>query len=801
MRLVFLFALLLSFPVFAQNSATISGRIVSEADQQPLPFSEIVLSDAVSEEFISELLSDDAGRFVLEDVPRGNYLVRASGVGFEDTEVDLTVGLVNNILNLGDIALAARLEVEELVVIGSAIELEEGVRSFDLSDNFSSAGGSVMDAMKNMPGITVDQEGQVLLRGSDRVTILVDGKSSALTGHGNQSSSLDSIPSANIARVEIINNPSSRYDSNGLAGVINLVYEENRSLGWTGDVSFTAGIGALDRRRDDLPTELGSFSNNQKFTPAFNLNYGGDTFDYFLQGEVLIQDHLPNNEFTTRFFDNGDVRFSQVPENREQVRYIFNTGVDWAYSDTDTLTASFLVDYEDHTDIAEVPFIDGDSGDLLRFWFWREEEVTSLFNFTLDWNRQFAEPGHELGVSFQVSRAGEDESYFLNEESPVRVGTDETHLDAREWTIPLNIDYVRPLQSGRLELGSKIQRRVLPVDYEVVQGFESPIFDGLGEESEWNEDIFGGYVNYVFEQPKYGVEAGFRLEQTEVRYEVPDESVFYSEDDEYDYFRIFPNVRFTYNLNLDNVVSFHVNSRVDRPGEPELRVFPKFDDPELSKTGNPFLRPQFTDTFELAYQRFWNTGSAFVSVYHRDIEDTFERIYAPDTSNELFPVTHKIFQNTGDSTNDGIELTLSQDILPSWSLNTSVNWYNNDIDARTVEVAFPFVRDIDLVASDDTTWDLRINNQVSLPYRIEGQISYIYNAERNTSQGRALSRSSVDIGLNRPIWNDRGQVTFSVSDLFNQFGIREEIDVDGFTAEFENFFESQIVRLTVQYGL
>ena len=139
MRLVFLFALLLSFPVFAQNSATISGRIVSEADQQPLPFSEIVLSDAVSEEFISELLSDDAGRFVLEDVPRGNYLVRASGVGFEDTEVDLTVGLVNNILNLGDIALAARLEVEELVVIGCLLYTSPSPRDLSTSRMPSSA--------------------------------------------------------------------------------------------------------------------------------------------------------------------------------------------------------------------------------------------------------------------------------------------------------------------------------------------------------------------------------------------------------------------------------------------------------------------------------------------------------------------------------------------------------------------------------------------------------------------------------------------------------------------------------------
>ncbi len=790
---------LLSAQIAAQNTATISGRVVDANTQRPLAFSEITLKNAANGEAVTVFLSDATGVFILEDIPRGNYRVSAASVGHSPAEVELTVGLANDIFNLGDIRLSSNSDVEEIVVTSSTIELEEGIRSFNLADNAAFTGGSILDAMKGLPGVSVDQDGKVLLRGSDKVSVLVDGKVSSLTGYGNQSG-LGSIPSANIERIEIINNPSSRYDASGLAGVINIVYKNEKSSGWTGDLSFTAAVGQLEKRKKDLPTELGSYSNNQKYTPAISLNYGADNFDYFLQAEVLTQDHLPNNEFTTRFYDNGDVTLSQVPENREQDHYIVKTGVSWTASSKDTINASLLWDYEEHTDRAQVPFIDQATGNRLRYWFWTEEEVTGFFNINVDWERQFSEPGHKISASLQYTRGWEDESYFLNEDSLVRVGTDETHLDARENTVPLQIDYVRPLQTGRLELGGKFQKRWLPVEYDIVPGTNSVIYPGLGDESEWGETIYAGYVNYVYEQSNFGVEAGLRLEQTDVYYDVPPTNIYYAENDEYDYFEAYPNVRFTYNLNLDNIISLHYNNRVDRPGEPELRVFPKYDDPELSKTGNPYLRPQFTSTFEFAYQRFWSNGSAFIALYHRDIEDTFQRLYAPDTTNPIYPVTHKIYQNTGDSTNDGIEFSLAQELNETWSVNASLNWYKNDIDGDTVTVLFPFVRDLTIDASDDDTWDFKLNTRIALTTNTDLQLSYIYYADRNIPQGEASSRSSFDIGVNTLIFDGRGELNFSFADVFNKFGIKEEYDAAGYTAIYENYYESQVARLTVKYN-
>ena len=297
--------------------------------------------------------------------------------------------------------------------------------------------------MKSLPGVTVDQEGKVSLRGSDRVAILIDGAQSSLTGFGNQRG-LDSVSAANVEAIEIIHNPSARFDAAGMAGIINIIYKQEQQLGLSGDVGLAIGIGQFSKQRDDLPTELGSFSNNEKIIPSVNLNYNTETVRSFVQGELLFQDDLPNNEFTTRFYDDGRIIESQVPENREQTHYVVRLGSDWTVDDANTFSLSGIYDFETHTDRAQVPFILAATGERERFWFWREKEDTGFANISVDLKHQFATAGHELSVNLQYTRGWEDESYFLNEVSRVREGADMTRLDAEENTLPLSIDYTRP---------------------------------------------------------------------------------------------------------------------------------------------------------------------------------------------------------------------------------------------------------------------------------------------------------------------------------------------------------------------
>src|SRR5687768_17304072 len=604
-----------------QNTAVLAGRVLDVANGSPIAFASVVIEEAASGKQLSGALSGENGRFVVQGLPAGSHKVRISFVGYYPADTDLLVSTLNQSYDLGDIRLPRLEGFEEKVTVTAEAIRAAGIDTqvFRLDEGPAQSTGTILDALKNVPGVTVDQEGKVSLRGSDKVAILIDGRQSSLTGFGSQRG-LDSVSAANIEAIEIINNPSARFDAAGMAGIINIIYKKEQQLGWSGDAAFNVGVGQFTRQRRDLPTDLGSFTNNEKIAPGVNLTYRTPRTRTFMQGELMLQDDLPNNEFTTRFYDDGRVIESQVPENREQYIYTVRLGSDFTVNDRNTVTLSGVHNYEHHIDVAQVPFILQQTGERERFWFWRESEGTGFTNATLDFTHRFSTPGHELGVNLQFTRGKEDEAYFLNEESRIRVGTDDTHIVAIENTLPLSIDYTRPLPTGRLELGTKLQRRWIPVTYTVRRGIQSVIYQGLGDFSNWDENIFAGYANLIRITPRYTLEGGLRLEETQVSYTIPEENIYYPGSDEYGYFGVFPNVKLTYSLSTANRFTAAYNRRVDRPGEPELRIFPKYDDPEILKVGNPFLRPQFTNAYEAGFSRSWLGGSGSATLYRRDVD-------------------------------------------------------------------------------------------------------------------------------------------------------------------------------------
>ena len=324
------------------------------------------------------------------------------------------------------------------------------------------------------------------------------------------------------------------------------------------------------------------------------------------------------------------------------------------------------------------------------------------------------------------------------------------------------------------------------------------IYEGLGDFSDWNEDIYATYANMVQVRNSYSLEAGVRIEQTNVAYTIPDENIYYEGSDAYDYFEVFPNVKFTYRLDERNQLIAAYNRRIDRPGEPELRIFPKYDDPELLKVGNPFLRPQLTNVFEVGFGRSWDGGSVNTAFYYRDIADAFQRVFAIDDTNPDYDIVNRIFENAGNSTQSGIEVIVEQQMAAPWRLSGSINWFTNDIEALETTLLFPTPRPFTLAASRDDTWDFTINNQFRLPRAGELQLSYIRYAGRNVPQGRERARSSLDLAATWPIINERAEWVVTVSDIFNDFAVEREIDGLGFTAVYQNLLESQVVSVGVR---
>jgi outer membrane receptor protein involved in Fe transport len=791
----------LAWPVLAQDEVHVSGRLVDSESGEPLAFAAVTVHRTPSGDLVSGAVTDDAGRFGIIGIPEGQYLVRFTYLGYEAGETDLLVGELNRNFDLGTIPLArASQDLDEVTVRAERPDVSPDMekKTVYMDENIAGSGGSVLDAMRTMPGVTVDQEGRVILRGSDRVVVLIDGKQSSLTGFGNQRG-LDNIPAANIERIEIITNPSARYDAAGMAGIINIVYRKERETGFNGDAGLAMGLGALTRPREDLPTDLGSYAVNPKLIPGVNVNYRRDKVNFFLQSEAMFLKGLPNNEFTTRTYDDGQVTRSQVPENRTQQHYILKGGADVFFNGRNTLTLSGIYDWESHVDTAQVAYIDGQTDERYRYITWHEEEITGFMNYSARFKHNFIQPGHVLDAYAQYTRGWEDETYYINDSSYVREGRDVTSVLGVEHIVGLELDYTKPLSSGRLEAGGKLQVRRLPVDYEARPGPQTMLYPGLGNWSDWGENIYAGYVNFIHESPSYDIEAGIRAEQTEVFYEMDPENIYYSENDAYDYFGLYPAIRLSYKPHPDHRISVFYNRRVDRPGEPELRMFAKSDDHELLKVGNPYLRPQFTQSFELAYRFKWESGSVYLAGYYRMIDDPFMRVYTADTSNAAYDVIVKIYANTGSATNAGAEGVFSQQLFGLWKLTGNANYYRNTIHSHRGSLLFPYPHDFRIEESQDNTFDLKLNNQFDIGQRWQVQLTALYLAPKNIPQGRQLSRSSVDLGILLRLFGSRGELRFSASDIFNTYGIRQEISGEGFSALYENFYETQVFRLGFKY--
>lgn len=794
---------LCAFSNSAVANTTVFGRVIATENESPLENAVITLVPGQSSEPLAAVSTDSDGRYLLEAIPPGTYEISINRTGYESFLSSLFVGKRSSFINLGDTSLIENKSLLEEVVTTAKREIS-GIsidrRIYSMEDNFAQSGGNLMDALKGLPGVSIEEDGKIRLRGSDRIVIMVDGKQSALAGYGGQSS-LESIPTGNIESIEIINNPSARYDSSGAAGIINIIYRKNIEEGLSGDYGITGAVGVLTQREADLPTELGSMTKNPKISSSLNLSYASGQVRAFFQGELLAQEALPNNEFSVRRYDDGRTIISQVPENREQIRTIVRGGADVTLTENSRLVLSAIYDRESHEDNAQVPFIDTDTNEWLRYWFWKEKEVTGFASLSANYTYEFDDPGHKLESELEYISGWEDESYYVNEISPVREGTDATFLDAKEYTLPLTVNYIRPLPFGLLETGVRVQKRWIPVEYQIEQGEDSILYPGLGEQTEWKEDINSIYGNLLWESENNSIEAGVRLEHTKVTYEIDEHNIYYAEGDRYDYFEVYPSVRLSRNWRSDLSVSLAYSRRVDRPGEPELRIFPKVDDPELMKVGNPYLRPQFTDSWELAIEKSWETGSAILSFYYRDIQDSFRRIYSIDESNEKYDIVNRTYQNTGSERDTGIELIWSQDIKQTVKLSASLNAYQIDIAAFSGEVLFPTARPFFVAESSDTTWDGKLTVLATLPWQVEAQATLVYYDDRAIAQGYRLSRSSLDIGLRRSIESMNGEVIFSVTDALNHFAIREHIQAVGLTAEYNNYLETQVVRLGFKFNI
>lgn len=775
------------------TSVTLSGSVKNAETKAPLPYLPIQLQAEKDSALVARVLTSETGEFTFAGLKKGVYTLVVRSIGFQPIRQRVLIGELSPFLDLGDVLMVRNVQTLGTVAVTATedqVSAAMDKKTFTVADNISQLGGSVLQAMSTVPGVTVGQDKKVELRGSDKVMVLIDGKQTALTGFGTQNG-LDNIPASALERIEVITNPSAKYDANASAGIINLVLKKQEQQGFNGKVGLMLGAGALWVKKENLPTVGEQYQYTPKINPSLSVNYRKGATNSFVSLDWLHSPTLNKNEFSSRTYDDGSVITQQIRRNRNTDYATINGGVDHAFDDRNALTISGLFNREKIIDHGEEPYFQGTPLNRYRFWQFLEDEVKYTAFATAVFTHKFAQPGHKLAVTSNYSFHREDEKYFFTNILPSSSGTDAFKLLSDEHVVDLNADYTKPLRQGRVEAGFKGRYRSIPVDMHFRPGQNSQIDSAAGGWATYRELIPALYANYVFESERLELEGGVRLENVHLNYDVnPNHNTYKS--DGYDYVRPFPNVRAAWKFDEFNKLTLFFNRRVDRPNEVDIRIFPKYDEPELVKVGNPALRPQYATSAEVGYKTSWSRGSFYAAAYHRLIDGTITRIATQVPGSVLL---YNVFQNGGRSRSTGSEVVWQQTISPKLSVTTNASVFRKTADAFSVVNQYPKPVPYSAPRQELTSGNVKVDAGLRLPREWQLQLTNVYLAPDLLPQGRIGSRFSLDAGVKKSVNRGKGEFVVNATDLLNTNQAERTIRGTDFTLVSTDYLETQVIRV------
>jgi outer membrane receptor protein involved in Fe transport len=761
--------------LYAQQDIVISGKLI-DGDKNPVLFANVALFNSADSTLAGGLASDENGLFRIPAKP-GNYYLRISYLTMAEKIVP-NVKVVSGNLDLGVIALKSDAQVlEELVVRGekSQMELQLDKRVFNIGKDLSNIGGNASDVLNNMPSVTVDVEGNVALRGSQNVRILIDGKQSGMVGL-NPAEALKQIPSDLIESIEIITNPSSRYDAEGEVGILNIVMKKNIRYGLNGSFTGTAGY----------PANLGG---------SFNINYRKEKINLIASYGHLYREG-PGRGTSRQEYTSADTSFVyEQKTNRTRGGYSnnFTVGMDYFLNKHNTLTGTLSYRNSQNSNSSRLEYRDFDfNNNLTRTVIRTEEEKEPRTNIeaALSYRKTFEKKGQSLSFDAKYIISDETEASRYNEgvagEGGNLMQRSFNTEDEKNWLFQL--DYIHPFATnGKLEAGLKSSTRLLDNDFSVHQQNTQMnwiILPNFDNRLAYDEKIHAAYLMASNQFGKFFIQGGFRGEYSDILTELKKTN----DVNHRKYFNLFPSLHLSYKLEDTQTLQLSYSYRLSRPGFRDLLPFSSFSDSRVFRSGNPLLNPEFTHSFEAGHLLNMEKGSLLSSVYYRRRLGVVENLTTVDSTGftRIMPVN----LSTGNAY--GMEFNLTYDPFNWWKWTANANIF------RAVNEGFYADQ---VLRSDTYTWNGRISSRVTLFKNIDFQSSFNYRAPRRTTQGRDLSQYFIDLGLARDILKGRGTVTASVRDLMNSRMQRRIVENAGYYSRSDFQWRARQFIVTFSYRL
>jgi outer membrane receptor protein involved in Fe transport len=767
-------------------TGSVTGKVIDKLSNEPVEYANIGFYTLRDSSLVTGGITNEKGEFNIDKVPMGRYFAEVKFIGYNTLTVEsFGVNPKNLMANLGELTLEPASEnLEAVVVTGQRQMLTHNLdkKVFSVERDINAEGGTALEIMQNIPSIEVDMEGNVSLRGSQNVTILVDGRPSTYT-------SIEEIPSSIIETVEVITNPSARYDPDGLSGIINIVLKKRRDPGYHGMVMLNAGTG-------------------DKYNGTLNVNYREDKFNFFANASFrqhqMTGQTLSDRE--TTLSQGGTSLLFQDQDFRRQGQFLnFKGGVDYFINNSNTLTLTGGYSSRDFGmwDITQTDLTMPSQTSQ----YFRENDGFNggeSYNFALNYKLNGKQKGQELTSDvFYYSMLGEsgtDLTQWWDLEQFDRL-YEQTESNFLGNNLTFQTDLVQPIgNGGRLETGLKATLRSQDNDYLFSNKQDNTwVLDELRSNNfVYEEQQYSAYAIYsnTFADGKFSYQGGLRVEQA---FTNADQLATDDEPIKRDFLNFFPSAHIKWDINQKNSAQVAYSRRVSRPHTRMLNPFIDYSDPLNMSMGNPWLNPEFTNSFEVSY--FYNLPKTKLNatIFQRNTTDIVTRYVEVDDEG----IAWSTFENIDESRSIGLEGVITQTIAPWWKVNASANYYNMKLYSDL----------LDERSSQGDNWSVRATSTWNIGKNVELQLNGNYRSPSvsvggsmrfwQTGGGQGITEEMywMDLGVRVNVFNKKGTITLRVSDLFNTMDFRSSTWGDNFTSNIERTRESRIIFLGFSYRI
>jgi iron complex outermembrane receptor protein len=763
----------------AQQKGTYIGKLINQTTQVQIPYSKVFLLNTTDSTLITGGLSNEKGIFNIPSIAFGNYIVKITAFGFNTLYIsDVTIDVKT--INAGDIILSEDIELLNTVeVVAEESEMQTAIdkKIFNVEKQITSTGGTALDALQNVPSITVDMDGNVSLRGSANVTVLIDGRPSSITG-GDRSGVLETIPASSIQNIEIITNPSAKYDPDGMSGIINIVLKKNKLKGMNGNVEAGIGTGI-------------------NYNGSLNLAYRNEKFNIY--GGYSINHYAGYRNFNQTTETWSDLGYNKIIQSRDGTHLkhsnLVKFGTDFYLNDKNTLGFGVTGNISDNNRTGNMIYMSYDSLSLNDTWnrLTEDPKTRQSGDVKVFYEKKFNKKNQKLTADANYSIGESLSEGFYSEDSLDSNGlTTIPNYLRQNNTIPTNysqsnfqIDYFYPLKKGKLETGLKSSFRTNNQSFSqntfnnFTNGYEEDT--SLTNTFNYGEQVHGGYFIYGLDLKKIKFQIGLRAEQVFVDANIKEDTIDYKND----YFSLYPSAHIKKPLGDNKELSLSYSRRVNRPRAHSLNPFPKYTDPLNLRRGNPYLNAEYINSFELGYSSYGKKLTVTISLYYRYMTDMIQRVKTIEDN--LVSVTS--WGNLDEGHFIGLEAVVIYKPKKWWRIMVSTNLSQNYLKSDDVELnnsGFSYTAHL------SQTFNLKNNWSV--------QHTAFLNSPRILSQGKTVAMYSTDLAIKKSILKKKLAFSLRVSDIFNTRRFALEVgENESFKTQSEWKWESRRLFFSVSY--